>query len=101
LLGLTTRHVAQISDFRPSRVKRRGAAVKGQVQTSCILFARANAARIRLINKNVGVKLMVDGHNLELGSWQPSQGRSKITGPDAPPAAVFKLDNVTLVVPRN
>jgi hypothetical protein len=44
---------------------------------------------------------MVDGHNLELGSWQPSQGRSKITGPDAPPAAVFKLDNVTLVVPRN
>jgi hypothetical protein len=41
------------------------------------------------------------GHDLELGSWEPSQGRSKITRPNTPPAAVVELDNVTLVVPRN
>jgi len=49
----------------------------------------------------MGAKLVVDGRDLQLGRWQPSQGRSNITRPDPPPAAVFKLDDMTLVVPRN
>jgi hypothetical protein len=49
----------------------------------------------------MGAKLVVDGRDMQLGRWQPSQGRSKIARPNESPAAVFKLDDMTLVVPRN
>jgi hypothetical protein len=42
---------------------------------------------------------VVDGRDMQLTRWQPLQGRSNITRPNAPPGAVFKLDDVTLVVP--
>jgi hypothetical protein len=38
---------------------------------------------------------------MKLGSWQPLQGPSDIGRPNAPPGAVFQLDDVTPVVLRN
>jgi len=54
-----------------------------------------------LINKGVRAKFVVYYQDLKLGSWQPLQGRRNIGRPNAPPGAVFELDDVTLVVPSD
>src|SRR5690242_20269544 len=44
-----------------------------------------------LINKGVRATFVVYCHDLEIGSWQPLQGRSQIPRPNAPPGSAFKL----------
>jgi hypothetical protein len=64
----------------------------------CIRGDYPHSPTVRVIDKGVRATFVVDCHELQLGSWQPLQGRSNVARPNAPPGSVFKLDDMTLVV---
>src|SRR5215831_9183390 len=64
----------------------------------CVCHDYSYSCTVLVINKGVRATFVVDCHELQLGSWQPLQGRSNVARPNAPPGSVFKLDDMTLVV---
>ena len=64
----------------------------------CVCCDYPYSRAVLVIDKGVRATFVVDCHELQLGSWQPLQGRSNIARPNAPPGSVFKLDDMTLVV---
>src|SRR5215470_7500444 len=64
----------------------------------CVCGDYPHSPTVLVINKGVRATFVVDCHELQLGSWQPLQGRSNVSRPNAPPGSVFKLDDMTPVV---